>query len=40
MASLSLQALLEAGSSPPSEGGKIAYEHPLVERCVGVSATQ
>ena len=40
MASLSLEALLEAGSSPPAEGGKIAYEHPLVERYVGAVSTQ
>lgn len=29
----SLEQLLEAGGAPPAEGGKVAYEHPLVERC-------
>ena len=28
----SLEHLLAAGGTPPTEGGKSAYEHPLVER--------
>lgn len=32
VAMASLEQLLEAGGAPPAEGGKVAYEHPLVER--------
>ncbi|CAN0230696.1 unnamed protein product [Ectocarpus sp. 6 AP-2014] len=28
----SLESLLAAGAAPPAEGGKVAYEHPLVQR--------